>query len=99
MDQGEPSEKPFRLIPGPAGKVQLALLGRAEEPRPHPMSTQDYVMEAVQKEEEDPTKNDPDFNKNPWLRASELGYLSNGYLTPLRALKDWDTNERVPMVS
>lgn len=68
---------PQRLIPGPAGAVQAAMLQRTHDRQLHssissqtdnPIPTQEYIRRAV----ENSTDFDYDFQSNPWLCALEF---------------------------
>lgn len=65
---------PRRLIPGPAGTIQAAMIRKRshdcseEEPI---MPTQEYIRRAVENAEEF-YQEDEDFKGNPWLRAIKL---------------------------
>lgn len=68
---------PQRLIPGPAGTVQAAMIQRTYDrqfhsstssQRDNPIPTQEYIRRAV----ENSTDFDYDFQSNPWLCALEF---------------------------
>ncbi|CAI9113681.1 OLC1v1014329C1 [Oldenlandia corymbosa var. corymbosa] len=78
-DQQEPSEPKRRIIPGPAGAVQSAMLQKARDREKenilgsesihfNPVSTQEYIRRAV----EDVPEFDDDFSGNPWLSALQF---------------------------
>lgn len=61
-----PQSHPTRVVPGPAGAVQLAMHRKTfcEDPIP----TQEYIRRAV----EDPAHEDEDFSRSPWLLAVDF---------------------------
>ncbi|KAL3343496.1 hypothetical protein AABB24_027164, partial [Solanum stoloniferum] len=84
---------PQRLIPGPAGAVQAAMLQRTHDRQCHssissqrdnPIPTQEYIRRAV----ENSTEFDYDFQSNPWLCALEFVGAENGKIpcTPLSSV-------------
>ncbi|KAM7471080.1 hypothetical protein LguiA_009263 [Lonicera macranthoides] len=83
----------FRLIPGPAGAIQAAMLRKAHEhrdlpPDESPVPTQEYIRRAVEDAEED-----DDFRHNPWLSAVDF-LIADGWMdglipsTPLNAVME-----------
>ncbi|CAK9182550.1 unnamed protein product [Ilex paraguariensis] len=87
-----PSLSP-RLIPGPAGAVQAAMLRKARDNQSfscsefNPIPTQEYIRRAVENPEDD-----DDFKMNTWLWATEYlrseGVVDGGvYCTPLSSIK------------
>ncbi|KAH0763939.1 hypothetical protein KY290_020012 [Solanum tuberosum] len=96
---------PQRLIPGPAGAVQAAMLQRTHDRQCHssissqrdnPIPTQEYIRRAV----ENSTEFDYDFQSNPWLCALEFVGAENGKIpcTPLSSVNKCLEAARVDQV-
>ncbi|KAG2664679.1 hypothetical protein I3760_16G094200 [Carya illinoinensis] len=93
-----------RLIPGPAGAVQSAMLRRNRhnqsllDGEERPVPTQEYLRRVV--ESGNPDEDDDDFACNPWLCA--LDFISRegkGTATaPLSSIKNGVNGERVAQV-
>ncbi|XP_055828675.1 uncharacterized protein LOC129896737 isoform X2 [Solanum dulcamara] len=96
---------PQRLIPGPAGAVQAAIIQRTYDRQCHssissqsdnPIPTQEYIRRAV----ENSTDFDYDFQSNPWLCALEFVGAENGKIpcTPLSSVNKCLETARVDQV-
>ncbi|WMV22099.1 hypothetical protein MTR67_015484 [Solanum verrucosum] len=96
---------PQRLIPGPAGAVQAAMLQRTHDrqfhssissQRDNPIPTQEYIRRAV----ENSTEFDYDFQSNPWLCALEFVGVEKGKIpcTPLSSVNKCLEAARVDQV-
>ncbi|KAG5618869.1 hypothetical protein H5410_018693 [Solanum commersonii] len=96
---------PQRLIPGPAGAVQVAMLQRTHDRQCHssissqrdnPIPTQEYIRRAV----ENSTEFDYDFQSNPWLCALEFVGAEKGKIpcTPLSSVNKCLEAARVDQV-
>ncbi|XP_047265947.1 uncharacterized protein LOC107862227 isoform X3 [Capsicum annuum] len=96
---------PQRLIPGPAGAVQAAMIQRTYDLQCHnsissqgdnPIPTQEYIRRAV----ENSTDFDYDFQSNPWLCALEFVGAENGKIpcTPLSSVNKCLQSARVDQV-
>ncbi|MCD7446681.1 hypothetical protein HAX54_014452 [Datura stramonium] len=96
---------PQRLIPGPAGAVQAAMLQRTYDRQFHnvmssqgdnPIPTQEYIRRAV----ENSTDFDYDFHSNPWLCALAFVGAEKGKIpcTPLRSVNKCLKDARVDQV-
>ncbi|XP_016901414.2 uncharacterized protein LOC103494183 isoform X1 [Cucumis melo] len=101
-----PSGASTRIIPGPAGAVQVAMQRRTrgdhscvgdEEPVP----TQEYIRRVMENGDEE----DDDFNRSPWVCALDfvrsIGAMEgNGAVseTPLNSIKNGFIDEKVGLV-
>ncbi|XP_059642180.1 uncharacterized protein LOC132284127 [Cornus florida] len=90
-----------RIIPGPAGAVQAAMLRKTRDNQNRggenpPIPTQEYIRRAVEEGNED----DGDFKCNPWLCALEFLRRDDGVLpiTPLSSIKKCLDISRVDQV-
>ncbi|KAJ8536082.1 hypothetical protein K7X08_034483 [Anisodus acutangulus] len=99
------SPPPQRLIPGPAGAVQAAMLQRTHDRQCHnsmssqgenPIPTQEYIRRAV----ENSSDFDYDFQSNPWLCALEFVGTENGKIpcSPLSSVNKCLKAARVDQV-
>ncbi|KAJ0972085.1 hypothetical protein J5N97_020044 [Dioscorea zingiberensis] len=90
-----------RLIPGPAGAVQAAMLRRSASPAVLPLRTGPRLETEVGADfRPDLGEEDEDFKMNPWLCA--LNFLENGHgsLISIGSIKNCGSDfERVPQVS
>ncbi|GKB28668.1 hypothetical protein Tco_0868069, partial [Tanacetum coccineum] len=91
-------EKPVRIIPGPAGIVQLAKIRKQSDINEggddSVLSTQEYMKQVVEDVGED-----EDFNSGSWVGATEYVKVNGGIVSGcLRYIKTFLKNEKLEQV-